>query len=1534
MKLKNCLIIAVMFILTGVFTLSASAKDKISFKEDFTACLSDVLLTETSEKWTDFRSRGFTQWMPYVTNDPENEENKVLAVDKHTASATTKNEHLGTVNKLLSGQLTSSFRFYIPSDEVTSGGILYNSTISNEPITIGMVDSSNAASFLIYSYIRPNTSAGAQIYSHGQTKIVEKDKWHTIKMTTDAETGKRETYLDGVLLYSSVIDSIKGKSMSEFRISATGALPESLVYVDDIKLTEPDTEWSYNIKDIIYSNGTAYTGFPQAGGLLKSIQIEKSSAADGNGMLVVAYFNKEKELKKISFADFSAESFADTTAFIDVNMLFSENPDDVNGGQIKIFVWDKDRKICPLEEVFVSETNEKDPALYLIGDSTMETYTERDFPRAGIGQMAGLFFEDISVVNYGSSGKTTATYLEYDGWKNTLNNVKSGDYVVIQLGINDTIYDIGTDNYYNNLKLMTDTLLERGVNVILNTPSVRRMFDSNGKFMSAFDENGKFVSTDVYVKNGNDYYETAKEFIANYSGKEGFFSVDMTAKTASLIGPNAVFDDSTRRFYMQNVYYNWDNSYASDPRAAESRYADKNSNNYKNCQTDHTHLTYYGATVFAQSMAKEIRKMNIPLSEYVINVDNTVSYPDGDIINAREDKVKLYTTSAVSSQSENSSESASNITDGNPLTYWKAGEGESAQDYGKSLMLNKETSDNTTAKATYSFAPQSGIITIEHDILVTEIISEKAFPYFYSSDEKIALTTVVSEGRIVVTGSTILSEVEPGKWYSLKYVMNIPMRTCDVYLDGVLKLDDKKFRENAENISKIQYHISPGSTGGLYVDNIKITSDKSLLNENFESYAESSTLPSGWGNAPGSGSTGIKKYVDNSSARYPQKVITDLGRLGYIEKLSVTFPHGYSYKFEAEVSKDGKGYNHVALLDDKFYGGTVELDFSPVCAKYVRITYLDGKDNVPASMSELKVWWQGKSPVENLAFCADISASSRLSGMYDALGVKDNIIASFDKIGEWRSSSNDSAPWLKFTWNEEKAVDRIVLYGSAQQGENIKKGTLAFSDGSRMEVSELPTSGKPLVIDFEPKNITWVRFTVTEFEKTCAISEMQIYPVGEKPELVEYIEPWKVVAINEDYASKWLVSADIDNDGEVELISCRSASEEFNIDNHSVKTACAMELDGSLIWTWGTKGEGLTTMGADSACQVYDIDNDGVLEVLLCTQTELVIINAQTGKEEKRYPLPIGQSHPDQWATDCIVIANITGGDYPSDIIVKSRYYEAWAYTKDWELIWHVSMPGGMKIGHQPLPVDIDYDGYDEVLVGYSLVNPDGSYRWIMDKNEYSSNLAAGHTDSVKILNLSKGIKAEDIRICLCLCGACDIVMIDGNGKRVWAEEDGMHYETILTGKLKKDSDEVFIVSNPNYPRWMNETGNQPIYIHDIDGNLITKQFGFEWNRKPSIINWSGDEDWIYMPADGVMVDMNMKIKARTLAPVRGHDSAMAYNISRGDTVYNLDFNGDGRQDIANLTDEGGKVELYIYLNENGKIVADDIGSGYNITFY
>ncbi len=958
----------------------------------------------------------------------------------------------------------------------------------------------------------------------------------------------------------------------------------------------------------------------------------------------------------------------------------------------------------------------------------------------------------------------------------------------------------------------------------------------------------------------------------------------------------------------------------------------------------------------------------------------------------------------VSSELTEEGKTADKILDNNPQTYWQAGVPEEPEDKGLSMMINKENSAGSITVASYSFAPEKSVVILEQDILTTETLSEKALPYFYSSDGEIALSTVITGQRMVATGSTLVNEVQPDRWYHLKYVMNISSHTCEIYLDGVHKLTEKAFRDEVSDISKIQYYVSSGKTGTFYVDNvsIKLGSEDSepIFVEDFETYSEGTTKLDGWGSSNGGGSISVEHYRLKEGPKYPQRVVLDLKRIGNLEQAEIVFPQGHSYKFDVEISRNGRAFSQIAQFNERYYGGTVKFAFSPVSARYIRITFTDGQDGVHATMSEFNTWWQKRTPEENLAFTANVKASSELDSEHDERGIADNEIAKFARFGEWRPAEDDKTPWVELSWQEVKNIDRIVLHDSAILEENIKKGTLTFSDGSEIKVNEIAPSGMPLVLDFEAKSVNWVRFTIDEYEGAAALSEMQVYPVGEKPELIEYIEPWKVITLNEDYASKWTVAADIDDDGMAELLSCRTQYNHYDSDNHEVRAACAMELDGTIIWTWGNKGEGVTTMGADSPFQVHDIDNDGVEEVLLCTQTELVILDARNGKEEKRYPLPVGESHPEKWATDCILVANISGGEYPSDIIIKSRYYETWAYTKDWKLLWHVSMPGGMKIGHHPLPVDIDNDGHDEVIVGYSLVNPDGSYRWIMDKNEYLSDLDASHShcDSIKMLNYyvvgdvdengvlnendavllegligkeaseyqlkagdtdadgaltendlallkqrlnheiktfpNKGLKPEDIRICLCLCGSCDIVMIDGNGRRKWAEEDGLHYETILTGKLMKGSEEMFIVSNPNMPHLMSQTGNQPIFVHDIDGNLIQGRFGFEWNRKPSVINWNGEEDWIYSPADGLLVDINMDVKARTLAPTRGHDSAMAYMVPRGDKAFRLDFNGDGKQDLANLTDTGGKVELYIYLNEDGKVVADGIGSGHNVSFY
>ncbi len=949
---------------------------------------------------------------------------------------------------------------------------------------------------------------------------------------------------------------------------------------------------------------------------------------------------------------------------------------------------------------------------------------------------------------------------------------------------------------------------------------------------------------------------------------------------------------------------------------------------------------------------------------------------------------------------------AENLIDGDPSTYWEACPPTKPEDKGKSLMFEKANQNSDITLATYEFAPETKLVVFEQDILTTDVVSEKAMPYFYSSTGKIALHTVMTDNVLTAFNRTMIPEVQTDRWYHIKIVLYVDTQIWEFYVDGQLarRFD---FREDAQDISKIQYHMNVGSTGKFFIDNVKITlgdeANKPIVEDDFESYAEGTKSLDNMNITQGGGTISVEKYQFVDEPKFPQHIVLDFKREGALEQAEITFPEGREYKFVAAISRDASYWSMCSDMTDKFYSGTVRFAFSPTRTKFLRISIMESKGKMPASVAEVSAIWEKRNPVENLAFTARVTTSSDSALTHDKRGINDNIIAEFGKIGEWRPAKDDSEPWLQMDWVNPQTIDQIVLHDSARTDDNLLKGVLFFSDGSEIEVTDIPASGKTRIVDFPAKEVSWVRFTIKEFEGEAAVSELQVFPVGEKPELVEYIEPWKVITLNQDYTSTWFVSGDIDNDGEVEMIGCRCGHDPYGSGNHPVVNACAFELDGSMIWTWGKAGDGTDDPGGDAGLQLYDIDNDGVLEVLMTAETDLVILNAQTGKEEKRFPLPIYESDPTRTATDAICIANISGNDYPSDIIVKTRYWSAWAFTKDWEPIWEFDMPGGMQIGHRPFPVDIDNDGYDEVSLGYCMINPDGSIRWMMDPDEYESPLIYKHShcDSTKMAEYfvvgdvdensvinekdaallrkiidgeqeatsgqlragdtdgdgkltekdfellgkklrheikafpNRGLPMEDIRICICLCGGFDTVMLDGNGKRVWAVEDGMHYETIVMAQMFEDSDEKQIITNPFIPSQEGScTGTMPIYIFDMDGNMLEARYSFMQIRFPCVINWNGKQDFLYMGPEGLMYDGNMRIRARTLAPVRGLEPVMLYPQARGDKAYNLDLNGDGRQDIVNRTASGNDQLMFIYLNERGKVVADDIGSGYNVTFY
>ena len=218
---------------------------------------------------------------------------------------------------------------------------------------------------------------------------------------------------------------------------------------------------------------------------------------------------------------------------------------------------------------------------------------------------------------------------------------------------------------------------------------------------------------------------------------------------------------------------------------------------------------------------------------------------------------------------------------------------------------------------------------------------------------------------------------------------------------------------------------------------------------------------------------------------------------------------------------------------------------------------------------------------------------------------------------------------------------------------------------------------------------------------------------GDPGDKAPILKPWKSIEIDPEYGGHWRVYGDVDGDGAVEVVSCRNVDED---DVHYTSTAVVQRLDGSVLWRWGDPTIGRTNLHHDVACQIYDWDGDGKNEVVLLTEGFLVELDGATGKERRRFPIP-----PE--ATDCLAFVNLSGGERATDVLVKTRYSQIWAYNYDGKLLWTVENPGGYRTAHQAIPIDIDGDGKDEIMAGYALLNPGwhGSLAVRIGKGGYQS---------------------------------------------------------------------------------------------------------------------------------------------------------------------------------------------------------------------
>jgi len=104
----------------------------------------------------------------------------------------------------------------------------------------------------------------------------------------------------------------------------------------------------------------------------------------------------------------------------------------------------------------------------------------------------------------------------------------------------------------------------------------------------------------------------------------------------------------------------------------------------------------------------------------------------------------------------------------------------------------------------------------------------------------------------------------------------------------------------------------------------------------------------------------------------------------------------------------------------------------------------------------------------------------------------DNIIGQ-NANGEW-ASGGEQTPYAQLTWNQTVKINKIVLFDRPNTIEKINSGVLNFSDGSSINVSNLPDNGAAKEIVFAEKEVTSVRFQVTNgVGPNVGLSEFQAF---------------------------------------------------------------------------------------------------------------------------------------------------------------------------------------------------------------------------------------------------------------------------------------------------------------------------------------------------------------------------------------------------------------------------------------------------------
>ena len=300
-----------------------------------------------------------------------------------------------------------------------------------------------------------------------------------------------------------------------------------------------------------------------------------------------------------------------------------------------------------------------------------------------------------------------------------------------------------------------------------------------------------------------------------------------------------------------------------------------------------------------------------------------------------------------------------------------------------------------------------------------------------------------------------------------------------------------------------------------------------------------------------------------------------------------------------------------------------------------------------------------------------------------------------------------------------------------------------------------------------------------------------------------------------------------------------------------VRLSCitAFDLDGNVRWQYGEPHNVLenTLISCDLPCQIADLNNDGLNEVIFAMDFMVYIVSLDTGKILKTMPTPYVKNDPlvkdypyDRLNPDGMRVADFEGKGYKCDFILKDRYHNVWAISAtDFHVLWRYNHN---NTGHFPYIYDFDKDGHDEMLVGYDMVDHDGKILWSLPIN-------SDHTDEIIYAKTNKN---EPARFYLASGNeGFNIVNMDGS---IYKSNLVGHAQRISVSSYDKTRDDLQVAVTSFWG------ADRLVYLYDSLGNLLREREMLGNGNLVSPVAYDGENELILANASkaGGLLDANL----------------------------------------------------------------------------